>query len=235
MTKKEMATGVVHKVPADMEKALASDGQILAKWNDLTSIQRNEWICWTTIVKKPKTRAEHIERMVAELKEGERQPCCWPGCPHRRPKAKNGLNNQVQLYKFMQKTITFFMFVGEQCGKAEEAMELYTSLFKNSEIKYIERWKAGEPGGEEGLVKHATFTINGQEYMASENSLEHKFAFTPSISIYVNCESEEEIESLSTKLSEGGGVMMPLDNYGFSKKFGWVADKFGVSWQLNLA
>ena len=128
------------------------------------------------------------------------------------------------------------MFVGEQCGKAEEAMKLYTSLFKkNSEIKHIERWKAGEPGGEEGLVKHATFTINGQEYMASENSLEHKFAFTPSISIYVNCESEEEIESLYRELSKGGDVKMEIGNYGFSKKFGCVADKFGVSWQLNLA
>ena len=88
MTKKEIAAGVVHKVPADMGKALIFDAHILTKWNSLTPIQRNEWICWVTIVKKPETRAEHIERMVAELKEGERQPCCWPGCPHRRPKAK---------------------------------------------------------------------------------------------------------------------------------------------------
>ena len=127
------------------------------------------------------------------------------------------------------------MFVGEQCGKAEEAMKLYTSLFENSEIKHVERWKAGEPGGEEGLVKHATFTMSGHEYMASENSLEHRFAFNPSISIYVNCESEEEIESLYRELSEGGDVRMEIGNYGFSTKFGWVADKFGVSWQLNLA
>src|SRR3989344_7603463 len=83
MTKNEIAAGVVHKVPTDMEKVLTSDAQILAKWNGLTPIQRNEWICWATIVKKPETRAEHIERMVTELKEGERQPCCWPGCPHR--------------------------------------------------------------------------------------------------------------------------------------------------------
>src|SRR3989338_10301262 len=130
MIRKQISTGVAHKTPPDLRDALISDPVALAKWNDLTPLARNEWICWTISVKKPETRAEHIERMVAELKEGERQPCCWPGCPHRRPKAKNGLNNQVQLYKFMQKTITFFMFVGEQCGKAEEAMELYTSLFK---------------------------------------------------------------------------------------------------------
>lgn len=134
----------------------------------------------------------------------------------------------------MQKISTFLMFVGEQCGKAEEAIKFYTSLFKNSEIKNIDYWKADEPGGKEGLVKHATFTLSGLEYMASENTFEHGFTFTPAVSIYVNCEDENEIESLFQKLSDGGGVMMPLDNYGFSKKFGWVSDKYGVSWQLNL-
>lgn len=135
----------------------------------------------------------------------------------------------------MQKTATFFMFVGQQCGKAEEAIKFYTSLFKNSEIKNIEYWKIDEPGGKEGLVKQATFTIDGLEYMASENTFEHGFNFTPSISIYVNCDSESELETLFQRLSDGGSVMMPLDNYGFSKKFGWVSDKYGVSWQLNLA
>jgi predicted 3-demethylubiquinone-9 3-methyltransferase (glyoxalase superfamily) len=135
----------------------------------------------------------------------------------------------------MQKTATFLMFVGEQCGKAEDAIRFYTSLFKNSEIKHIEYWKDGEPGGKEGLVKHATFTIDGLEYMASENTLEHGFSFTPSMSVYVNCEDENELESLFQKLSEGGSIMMPVDNYGFSKKFGWTSDRYGVSWQLNLA
>ncbi|MEX0617312.1 MAG: VOC family protein [Candidatus Woykebacteria bacterium] len=134
----------------------------------------------------------------------------------------------------MQKTSTFLMFVGEQCGKAEEAIKFYTSLFKNSEIKHIDYWKKDEPGGKEGLIKNATFTLDGQEYIASENTLEHNFTFTPSMSIYVNCEDENELELLFQKLSKGGGVMMSLDNYGFSKKFGWVADKYGVSWQLNL-
>lgn len=126
------------------------------------------------------------------------------------------------------------MFVGEQCGKAEEAIKFYTSLFKNSEIKHIDYWKKGEVGGEEGLIKHATFTLDGLEYMVSENTLQHGFTFTPSVSIYVNCEDENELDSLFQKLSVGGGVMMPLDNYGFSKKFGWIVDKYGVSWQLNL-
>ncbi len=134
----------------------------------------------------------------------------------------------------MQKTTTFLMFTGAQYGKAEEAMKLYTSLFENSGIKNITYFKAGEPGGKEGLVKHAIFSLAGQEYMAAENSMDHKFTFTPSISIAVNCQSEKEIDTVFNKLSEGGSVMMPLDNYGFSKKFGWVADKYGVSWQLNL-
>ena len=144
----------------------------------------------------------------------------------------------------MQKTTTFLMFVGKQCGKAEEAIKFYTSLFsalggsasggKNSEIKHIDYWRVGESGGKEGLIKHATFTLDGLEYMASENTLEHNFTFTPSMSIYVNCENESELAALFQKLSIGGGIMMPLDNYGFSKKFGWVSDKYGVSWQLNL-
>ena len=135
----------------------------------------------------------------------------------------------------MQKTTTFLMFTGDQCGKAKEAINFYVSLFKNSEITHIERYKAGEPGGTEGLVKHATFTLSGQEYMASENTMEHQFGFTPSISIYVNCESDSEIDSLYGALSKGGSVMMEIGNYGFSRKFGWVADRYGVSWQLNLA
>lgn len=83
-----IADGVVHVVPDDMKKALEANTDILEKWNKLTPIQRNEWICWVTIVKKQETREEHILRMVEELNEGKRQPCCWPGCPHRRPAAK---------------------------------------------------------------------------------------------------------------------------------------------------
>ena len=134
----------------------------------------------------------------------------------------------------MQKTTTFLMFVGEQCGKAEEAVRFYIALFKNSEIKSIERWGKDEPGGKEGLIKKATFAIDGQEYIVSENTMNHAFTFTPAISIFVECDTEDEITTLFQKLSDKGAVMMPLDNYGFSKKFGWTADKYGVSWQLNL-
>ncbi|RFS13535.1 VOC family protein [Emticicia sp. C21] len=133
----------------------------------------------------------------------------------------------------MQKTITFLMFVGEQFCKAEEAIKFYISLFKDSGIQHIDYFKANEQGGKAGAVKLATFTLSGQTYMAIDSGFDHKFAFTPAISIYVNCESEEELESLYKSLSDGGGILMPLGDYGFSKKFGWVADRYGVNWQLN--
>ena len=88
MTKNLIAEGVVHIVPADLKKILVSKADVLEKWNALTPLARNEWICWITIVKKAETRKEHIERLCAELLEGKRRPCCWPGCPHRRPNAK---------------------------------------------------------------------------------------------------------------------------------------------------
>ncbi len=84
----EVLNGILHEVAEDIKSALCADKQTLSKWNALTPIQRNEWICWVTIVKKAETRAEHIRRMLEDLKNGKRTPCCWPGCPHRRPKAK---------------------------------------------------------------------------------------------------------------------------------------------------
>ena len=80
---KTIATGVVHNVPADLRKALSSDSECFAKWNDLTPLARNEWICWTTSVKTLQTRRNHVERVCSEIKQGIRRPCCWPGCPHR--------------------------------------------------------------------------------------------------------------------------------------------------------
>ena len=65
--------------------------------------------------------------------------------------------------------------------------------------------------------------------------MKHDFTFTPSISMFVDCDNNIELEDVFNQLSSGGKVLMPLDNYGFSKKFGWVNDRFGVSWQLNLA
>lgn len=84
MTKKEVATGVVHDVPEDLRKIILSDPVALEKWEDITPLARNEWICWVISVKKPETRRQHVERVRTELKEGMRRPCCWVGCIHRK-------------------------------------------------------------------------------------------------------------------------------------------------------
>lgn len=93
MTKQIVAAGVVHEVPDDMREAIVANDELLEAWNGLTPLARNEWICWTTIVKKAETRKEHIERMCDDLLSGKRRPCCWPGCPHRRPSAKKWFKN----------------------------------------------------------------------------------------------------------------------------------------------
>jgi hypothetical protein len=86
MTKQEISGGVVHDLPEDLWKALASDAEALAAWEDLSPLARNEWICWAISVKKPETRRQHVERVRTELKEGMRRPCCWYGCIHRTDK-----------------------------------------------------------------------------------------------------------------------------------------------------
>jgi len=83
MPNQKISAGPVHTLPADLKKALASDKTALAAWENITPLARNEWICWTISVKKPKTRKQHVERVRSELKEGMRRPCCWAGCPHR--------------------------------------------------------------------------------------------------------------------------------------------------------
>jgi len=80
----KIATGVVHEVPTDLRKALLSDKSALERWEDLTPLARNEWICWTISNKKAETRKNHVERTVSELLEGVRRPCCWVGCLHRQ-------------------------------------------------------------------------------------------------------------------------------------------------------
>lgn len=82
-----ISSGTVHTVPSDLREALTSDRAALAAWEDLTPLARNEWICWVTFVKKAETRKEHVERLINELKEGVRRPCCWLGCIHRTDKA----------------------------------------------------------------------------------------------------------------------------------------------------
>ena len=133
----------------------------------------------------------------------------------------------------MQSIETCLMFTGEQVGKAEEAIRLYTSLFENSEILDITYDPNTPKGSETPHILISTFTINHVKFRAMDNSYEHKFNFTPAVSLFVECESLEELEKVHDVLAEGGKILMPLDNYGFSQKFCWLDDKYGVSWQLN--
>ncbi len=80
---KNISAGVAHQMPDDLRKALTSNGAALEAWEDITPLARNEWICWTISVKKQETRDDHVRRVVKQLNEGKRRPCCWAGCPHR--------------------------------------------------------------------------------------------------------------------------------------------------------
>lgn len=139
-------------------------------------------------------------------------------------------------------TTTFLTFVGDQCGKAGEAIKFYTSIFPNSEIKSITKYSEGEAGGTPELIKYGVFTLNGTDYMVSESNYNHHWSFTPGVSIFVSDNSEDFIRTLFEKLSSNGGqIMVPLDDYkgdgdyGFGKKFGWCEDKYGISWQFVLS
>ena len=83
MTKKAISNGVVHKAPADLQKAIISVPVVRSVWEDITPIARNEWICWVISGKKAETRNIRIEKALSKLKNGMRRPCCWAGCPHR--------------------------------------------------------------------------------------------------------------------------------------------------------
>jgi predicted 3-demethylubiquinone-9 3-methyltransferase (glyoxalase superfamily) len=146
----------------------------------------------------------------------------------------NSLERRTAVKKADQQVTTFLMFAREHHGKAKAAIACYVALFANSRIESLECYGAGEREPE-GTVKSARFTLNGQQFMAMDSAAPHPFTFTPAISLFVECESQDEIGRLYNALSTAGQVLMPLDDYGFSKQFGWVNDRFGLSWQLNLA
>jgi predicted 3-demethylubiquinone-9 3-methyltransferase (glyoxalase superfamily) len=118
-------------------------------------------------------------------------------------------------------------------GKAEEAMKFYVSLFESAKVTHVTRYGANETG-KEGSIQRAVFSLNGQEFICMDSVVKHNFTFTPAISIYVGCSSDQEITSLFNQLSVHGEIFMPLGKYAFSEKFGWCADRFGLCWQLNL-
>ncbi len=149
----------------------------------------------------------------------------FSGCAHSAAQL-----NKEEIAPTMTQSVTpFLMFE----GKAQEAMDFYVELIPNSRIVEVEKWGDSNPDASD-LIMFATVNIGGQDVRMSDSPIEHAFTFTPSISLFVECESESEITRLSTALSEDGNVLMPLDSYEWGEKFAWVEDRFGVSWQLIL-
>ena len=128
-----------------------------------------------------------------------------------------------------ERVATHLMFAGD--GSA--ALELYAATFPQFSIARLDRYGPGEPGAE-GSVKRAEAALGGHRLIIIDSPVPHAFTFTPAISIFVDCETVTELDARFAVLSTGGKVFMPLDNYGFSRRFGWCSDRFGVSWQLNL-
>jgi predicted 3-demethylubiquinone-9 3-methyltransferase (glyoxalase superfamily) len=120
-----------------------------------------------------------------------------------------------------------------QGGAATAALDLYQDAFADFELIEIDRYAAGEAGRED-TIRAAKFRLAGSDFMCADSPVEHEWDFTPGISLWIECEDNNELERLFGRLSDGGRVYMPLDDYGFSTRFGWVGDPHGVTWQLNL-
>lgn len=118
-------------------------------------------------------------------------------------------------------------------GKAEEAMTLYCETIPDSHVLDIARYGPGEDGAQ-GTLKLARASIGGVEVRIFNSPVHHAFTFTPSFSFFVDCSSAQELERIVEILSKDGGFMMPPGDYGFSRRFAWLNDRFGVSWQINL-
>jgi predicted 3-demethylubiquinone-9 3-methyltransferase (glyoxalase superfamily) len=121
-----------------------------------------------------------------------------------------------------QRITPTLMFVGEVCGRADEAVNFYTSLFPSSKIGHIVRYDEGEEPDKEGTIKHAGFTLEGQEFAAMDSARDHAFGFNEAISLMVGCDSQDEIDYYWDSLSA-----VPE-----AEQCGWLKDKFGVSWQI---
>lgn len=116
----------------------------------------------------------------------------------------------------------FLMF---QKGEAEEAVRFYTGLFADGEVLTLLHTP-------EGAVQQAVFRVAGQRVRAFDSPVRHAWDFTPGVSLFVTCDSPEELEKLTGELLEGGAALMPLGDYGFGP-FAFVTDRYGVSWQLS--
>ncbi|WP_181275776.1 VOC family protein [Brevibacterium oceani] len=133
----------------------------------------------------------------------------------------------------MNQAVPFITFQPSRGQSTVEAMESYLKIFGDGRVLLDNRYGPGGPGAE-GTVIMAEIEIAGQRLRLSDSFVEHEWNLTPAVSLMVDCESSEELERIFAELSEHGTVYMPLDDYGFGP-FGWVGDRFGLTWQLGLA
>lgn len=139
---------------------------------------------------------------------------------------KFGLSWQIMFrgdYEMQQKITPTMMFVGDKAGKAEEAINFYASLFHNSKIGDVDRYGKGEEPDKEGTIRHASFTLEGQDFAAMDSAHKHEFAFGEAISFIIHCDTQEEIDYYWSKLSA-----VPE-----AEQCGWLKDKYGFSWQVE--
>ena len=129
----------------------------------------------------------------------------------------------------VQSVATHLMFTGD----ASAALELYAAIFPEFHVESIDRYAKGEMGAE-GSIRRADAMFGKHRIVAIDSPVKHAFSFTPSTSLFVDFDSAASLDSAFAQLSDGGHVLMPIGDYGFSKRFGWCSDRFGVSWQLNL-
>ncbi len=125
---------------------------------------------------------------------------------------------------------TFLTFQG---GAATAALDLYRDVFADFELVAIDRYGPGDVGPE-GTVRVAKFRLAGSDFSCADSPIVHEWGFTPAVSQWIECDDNDELERLFGRLSDGGTVFMALDDYGFSTRFGWVGDRHGVTWQLNV-
>jgi len=135
-----------------------------------------------------------------------------------------GVSWQINAAPRPQKIAPSLMFVGEQSGRAEDAMKFYTSLFADSRIEQIWRFGPEDKPQIEGTVKQAVFSLAGQDFRAMDGGTNHAFDFTGAISLLVECDTQEEIDGLWNPLTEGGDPA--------AQQCGWLKDRFGVVWQI---
>nr|MBD3622953.1 VOC family protein [Sunxiuqinia sp.] len=170
---------------------------------------------------------EEVDRLWARLSEGGTALMPLNKYPFSEKygwiEDKYGLSWQLNLTNDMARIVPSLLFVGRNNGKAEEAIHFYTSVFENSSVGALSRYKEGE-GGTEGTLNYAAFKLDGQQFTAMDSSLQHAFAFTEAISMMIACQTQEEVDYFWDNLATGGDLN--------AQQCGWLKDKYGVSWQI---